>query len=83
MSSKANGVLTVQLAPDQILAALSIEFSDSLRLPEVEAAVVEFERQIKTTHPEVVTLFIKPRTAVAFKEQVRLRFSKLPHKPTQ
>ena len=83
LSSKANGVLTVQLAPDQILAALSIEFTDSLKVPEVEAAVVEIERQIKTTHPEVVTLFIKPQTAVAFKEQVKLRFSKPPHEPTQ
>lgn len=60
-------MLTVQLAPDQILAALSIEFTDSLKVPEVEVAVVEIERQIKASHPEVVTLFIKPQTAAAFK----------------
>lgn len=73
-SSKANGVLTVQLAPDQILAALSLEFADSLRVPEVEAAVVEIERQIRAAHPEIVTLFIKPQTAAAFKETVRRRY---------
>ena len=73
-SSKANGVLTVQLAPDQILAALSLEFADSLRVPEVEAAVVEIERQIRAAHPEVVTLFIKPQTAAAFRETVRRRY---------
>ena len=72
--AKANGVLTVQLAPDQILAALSLEFSDSLRVPEVEAAVVEIERQIQVAHPEVVTLFIKPQTSAAFKERTRHRF---------
>jgi cation diffusion facilitator family transporter len=72
--SKANGVLTVQLAPDQILAALSLEFADTLRVPEVEAAVVEIERQIRAEYPEVVTLFIKPQTAAAFKETVRRRF---------
>jgi divalent metal cation (Fe/Co/Zn/Cd) transporter len=80
LTSKANGVLTVQLAPDQILAALSIEFTDSLKVPEVEAAVVEIERQIKASHSEVVTLFIKPQTTAAFKEQVKQRFGKLPPK---
>lgn len=73
-TSKANGVLTVQLAPDQILAALSLEFADSLRVPEVEAAVIEIERQIRAAHPEVVTLFIKPQTGASFKETVRRRY---------
>jgi cation diffusion facilitator family transporter len=73
-SSKANGLLTVQLAPDQILAALSIEFADALRVPEVEAAVVEIERQIRAAHHEVVTLFIKPQTAAAFRETVQRRY---------
>jgi cation diffusion facilitator family transporter len=79
--SKTNGVLTVQLAPDQILAALSIEFTDTLQVPEVEAAVVEIERQIKAAHPEVVTLFIKPQTSAAFKEQVKQRFGEETTKP--
>ncbi|MEO6279783.1 cation diffusion facilitator family transporter [Roseateles sp.] len=78
VSAKANGVLTVQLAPDQILAALSLEFPDALRVPEVEAAVAEIERQIRIAHPEVVTLFIKPQTAAAFKETVRRRFGEQP-----
>lgn len=73
-TSKANGVLTVQLAPDQILAALSLEFPDALRVPEVEAAVMEIERRIRAAHPEVVTLFVKPQTAAAFKETVRRRY---------
>jgi len=75
---KANGVLTVQLAPDQILAALSLEFPDAMRVPEVEAAVAEIERQVRAAHPEVLTLFIKPQTSAAFKEAVRLRFGGKP-----
>ena len=78
---KANGVLTVQLAPDQILAALSLEFDDALRVPEVEAAVMEIERQIKVAHPDVVSLFIKPQTSAAFKDNVRNRFGTLPAAP--
>jgi cation diffusion facilitator family transporter len=72
----ANGVLTVQLAPNQILAALSLEFADHLRAPEIEASVMEIERQVQAAHPEVVTLFIKPQTAAAFRETVRRRFGK-------
>ncbi len=77
-SSKANGVLTVQLAPDQILAALSLEFDDTLRVREVEAAVMEIERQIKLAHPEVVSLFVKPQTSAVFNENVLNRFGTLP-----
>ncbi len=78
--AKANGVLTVQLAPDQILAALSLEFPDTLRVPQIEAAVAEIERQVRAAHPEVLTLFIKPQTAEAFHDAVRMRFG---GKPTQ
>jgi len=71
---RANGVLTVQLAPDQILAALSIEFADDLRTPQIEIAVVDIESKIRAAHPEVVTLFVKPQTEAEFKDTVRRRF---------
>ena len=77
-TSKVNGVLTVQLAPDQILAALSLEFKDSLCVPEIEAAVVEIERRIRAAHPEIVTFFVKPQTQAAFNESVRRRFGEAP-----
>lgn len=75
--SLANGVLTVQLAPDQILVALSLEFSDDFRTPQIEEAVVEIERNVRALHPEVVSLFIKPQTSATFKENVRCRFGEL------
>jgi divalent metal cation (Fe/Co/Zn/Cd) transporter len=75
--SQANGVLTVQLAPDQILVALSLEFADDFRTPQIEEAVIEIERSVRAQHPEVVSLFIKPQTSAAFKENVRRRFGEL------
>jgi cation diffusion facilitator family transporter len=77
-ASSANGVLTVQLAPDQILAALSLEFADDLRAPQIEDAVIKIERMIRSAHPEVVTLFVKPQTAKAFRETDRRRFGESP-----
>lgn len=72
MVSRTNEVLTVHLAPDQILAALSLEFSDDLRTPQIEEIVINIERDIRAAHPEIVTLFVKPQTAVAFRKTVGL-----------
>ena len=72
--SRANGVLTVQLAPDQVLAGLSLQFPPDLRAAEIEESVIDIERQIRAAHPEVMTLFIKPQTDVTWERAVRLRF---------
>lgn len=57
----ASGAFMVHLAPDQILAALNLEFDDDLRTPEIELGVVSLERRIREKHPEVVALFVKPK----------------------
>jgi cation diffusion facilitator family transporter len=66
--SRANGVLTVQLAPDQIVAALSLDFEDALSAAEVEDAVIEIEREVRAAHPQVVALFVKPQTQRRFRQ---------------
>ena len=70
----ANGILTVHLAPQQIVAALSLEFADELRTPEIEAKVSELERRVRRLHPEVVALFVKPQSPSGFKEAIASRF---------
>jgi cation diffusion facilitator family transporter len=72
----ANGSLTVHLAPRQIVAALSLEFADELRTPEIEAKVTELERRVCRSHPEVVALFVKPQSVTGFKETTGRRFGK-------
>ena len=72
--ARANGVLTVQLAPDQVLAGLSLQFPPDLRATQIEESVIDIERQIRASHPEVVTLFIKPQTDASWQEAVRRRF---------
>ena len=64
----ANDILTVHLAPRQIVVALSLEFDDELRTPEIEAKVSELERCIRRLHPEVVALFVKPQSRSGFKD---------------
>jgi cation diffusion facilitator family transporter len=74
----ANGVLTVHLAPDQILVAISLEFADDLRTPQIESLVINIEYKIRAAHPEVVTLFVKPQTSSAFGNANRRRFGASP-----
>jgi cation diffusion facilitator family transporter len=58
----ANGVMTVQMGPNQVVAALSAEFEDSLTTPQIEACINRIEKQAKATHPELTALFVKPQT---------------------
>ena len=76
--ASANGVLTIHLAPKQIVAALSLHFVDTLRGPDIEAAVVGIERKLRKAHPEVVTLFVKPESNPIFRESLRRRFGTEP-----
>jgi cation diffusion facilitator family transporter len=58
----ANSIATVQLAPNNIVAYLSLDFFDYMRAPDIEGAVVDLETKIRKSHPEVSALFIKPQS---------------------
>jgi len=64
----ANSILTVQLAPRNVIATLSLDFFDYLRAPDIERAVIELETQIRSAHPEVSALFVKPQSVLAAAE---------------
>jgi cation diffusion facilitator family transporter len=63
----ANGLFTVQLAPNQVVAALSLEFDDRLKVPELEELVAEIERDVARQHPQIVRLFVKPQRPETFR----------------
>ncbi|MFL6627812.1 MAG: cation diffusion facilitator family transporter [Burkholderiaceae bacterium] len=73
-SSRANGVLTLHLAPDQVMAAMSFEFDDALTAPQIERMVADIERRIHEAHPEVTSLFVKPQDPGQYARAVRDRF---------
>lgn len=58
----ANGVLTVQMGPEQVVAALSVEFHDALNTTQIETCVNRIEAAIKRAHPDITILFVKPQT---------------------
>jgi cation diffusion facilitator family transporter len=65
----ANGVLTTQVGPDQVVVALSAEFDDNLTTPQIEACVTTLEEEIRSAHPEVSLLFVKPQTAATWESR--------------
>jgi cation diffusion facilitator family transporter len=66
---RANGLMTVHLGPQQVVAALSAEFADELTTPEIETSVTRIEAQVKAAHPEITTLFVKPQSAGTYRRR--------------
>jgi cation diffusion facilitator family transporter len=64
----ANSIATVHLGPNSIVVYLSLDFFDYMRAPDIEGAVVDLEKQIRSTHPEVSAVFVKPQSVQAARE---------------
>lgn len=63
----ANGVTTMQMGPDQVVAMLSAEFEDDRTTPQIEACITRIEKAVKAEYPELVALFVKPQTPEVFR----------------
>ncbi|UGB39209.1 cation diffusion facilitator family transporter [Frateuria soli] len=59
---RVNGVLTVQMGPHTVVAALSAEFEDRLTTPQIEQCINRIEQAVRRRHAEVTSLFVKPQT---------------------
>jgi cation diffusion facilitator family transporter len=58
----ASEILAIQVGPTQVVVAVSVEFDAELRTREIEATVGRLEARMRSRVPEVVALFVKPRT---------------------
>lgn len=55
-----NGIRTLQLGPDQVLLAASVDFRDDLTVHGVEGAVSRIEKLVKAADPSVQNVLIRP-----------------------
>jgi cation diffusion facilitator family transporter len=53
-------LLTMQLAPDEILVTMDVEFDDAVAGDRMEAAIVEIEGRIAEAVPQATRIFIEP-----------------------
>jgi len=58
---RINEVLTMHFGPEQVLAALSLDFDNAISAERVENAVAEIERRIKAEFPEVTRVFVEAK----------------------
>jgi len=72
---RANGVLAMQLGPNQVVAALSLEFHETLNTKEIERCVNRIETSVCRALPDVVTLFVKPQSADIWLSRFQRRVS--------
>ncbi|MDX8442288.1 cation diffusion facilitator family transporter [Mesorhizobium australafricanum] len=66
---RANGILSVHIGPEEIVAGLSIEFEDHLTAPEIEACVERLEARLKKEMPQITRLFVKPQTTGTWEQR--------------
>lgn len=72
----ANGIITIHIAPQQILVALSLEMEDELKTPDIEVKVIELERRVRQLHPVVIAIFVKPQSSSGYADMIRRRYGK-------
>jgi len=68
-----NGMLTFQVSPNQVIAALSLHFRDGLDSDSIEMAVERLEARIREQHPEILMLLVKPQNPAAYQRAVEAR----------
>jgi cation diffusion facilitator family transporter len=56
-----NGLLTFQLAPRQVVVALSLDFDPQLRAPQLQETVDRLESRIRAAHADITLVLIKPQ----------------------
>ncbi|WP_157220194.1 cation diffusion facilitator family transporter [Flavisphingomonas formosensis] len=56
-------VLTMHLAPDQVVVTMSVEFEDDLDTSRIERAVSDIEKRIESAISDVARVFVRPRAA--------------------
>ena len=59
---QANGAITVHLAPDQILVAMSVTFRPSLSTLEIQDAVAAIDTAERAAHPAIFIFLLKPQS---------------------
>ena len=69
----ANGLITSQVGPHQVVASLSLQFDEGLAAAGIEASVNRIEALIVAAHPEVVMLFVKPQAQAVWNERLSRR----------
>ena len=68
---RVNEVLTMHLAPGDILVNISVDFEDSLDSADVEEVITDLERDLTTRHRDIKRVFIEAQNWTAHRRSRR------------
>ena len=68
-----NEVLTMHMGPEFILVNVSVDFSDNIRVGEIEETVARMDQQIKTRFPNVKRVFVEAEARRGWKPRTTAR----------
>ena len=68
-----NEVLTMHMGPEFILVNVSVDFSDNIRVGEIEETVARMDHQIKTHFPNVKRVFVEAEARRGWKPRTTAR----------
>jgi divalent metal cation (Fe/Co/Zn/Cd) transporter len=60
-----NEIITLHLAPDQIVVTSSLDFDDHLQTGAIEAAVIAIKKHVRAEHADVCSVLIRPQASSA------------------
>jgi cation diffusion facilitator family transporter len=61
--SSVNHVRTIHTAPDEVFAAVSVDFVDDITMGKAEAMIEEIERALHEAVPDLSSIYIRPESA--------------------
>lgn len=73
-----NEVLTMHLGPRDVLANISLDFKGGITSDQVETAITNMEREIKTSYPQVKRVFIEAQGWASHQRSVQALAAELP-----
>jgi cation diffusion facilitator family transporter len=68
-----NEVLTMHMGPEFILVNVSVDFSDNIRVGEIEETVARMDHQIKANFPNVKRVFVEAEARQGWKPRTTAR----------
>jgi len=67
--SQVVDITTTQMSPDQVIASISIEIDEDLRVPQVEQLIARIEDGMRAKFPQLFRVFIRPVSEAAAAKQ--------------
>jgi cation diffusion facilitator family transporter len=63
--TRVGRIVTVHIAPDQVFAAIDVDFEDAVPVGAIEALIASAEAKLRAEWPMVLALYVKPKAGAA------------------